>query len=451
MQLNKALFKYKEISYRDRMILETSVVMSLVVSLMMFSGLRTTSIVIVGIAGFFAIMLSPLVGLCLLVFSIPLQNLVLITAGVTITQVLGLLLAVSFIVNIKLYVEGDKSKNFILLFYALFTLWCVFLLPFTFEMASGIKFVSSQVKALFFAIIIAMIPRNYSELGIVALSGLISVSLIGVYAVIFGMDDLTKEATTTGRLSIGDINENKLAFNMGVLLIVGSMSVFLMDGINKIYVSVALFFSFLSLLFTFSRTSYLAILASLLLYMVYRFASSWSLRSFVKVVIITIFVIGFLQYMIFSENLLGIADLFEMRVASIGDYSHDSSLGERLFIAWPLNFNVFLSSPIIGAAGGAEGYTGWSSHNDYLQVAAETGMVGIVLYLAMFGYIFYMLSATKDSLSNVIIALMFFILVFGLAHTTIHIKGYAYAIGIAACVIKLNLAQKYRFEKKLFE
>jgi len=84
-----------------------------------------------------------------------------------------------------------------------------------------------------------------------------------------------------------------------------------------------------------------------------------------------------------------------------GAYYHNS-LESRMFVYWPASYRVFLRSPIVGHGLGSYLYLNYifegvnrSSHNDYLAILVDTGVIGfslfIILLIALFKPIFRML------------------------------------------------------------
>lgn len=96
------------------------------------------------------------------------------------------------------------------------------------------------------------------------------------------------------------------------------------------------------------------------------------------------------------------------------DLSEDTSSMERLN-AYRLAFNAFLSNPLMGIGFGGFGVYGYNldeniyPHNIILEIAAETGIAGLVLFIA--GIVFFFSSALKK-ISSPMLQLFFVMFLF---------------------------------------
>ncbi|MEK9147471.1 MAG: O-antigen ligase family protein [Patescibacteria group bacterium] len=172
----------------------------------------------------------------------------------------------------------------------------------------------------------------------------------------------------------------------------------------------------LSLLFAFSRGAYLGVIISLIILLLVNLKfktkneklklKKKSLYSFKFLIVVFIF-----SFLIFS-----LAGPVRQRLVSSFDFQ-DKGVSERIEI-WSTAFNVIKENPILGV--GIGNYTeavdlfseqrGYRSpihaHNIYLQIAAELGIIGLILWIFVFVfalknlYHFYSRSRVKVIFAN---------------------------------------------------
>lgn len=212
-------------------------------------------------------------------------------------------------------------------------------------------------------------------------------------------------------LSRGQINKG-IAANINItafsILLKIPFAILILRRLKTKFFKIILFFLLTSSFYTiFILGTRAALLGSILILVVSSFFSLL-MPKFKKFLINTILLIfSFLAPFLFNHltqknynNNNGVVD----RLGSLVEYSADSSVNERISY-YKLSIETLINSPFIGM-----GYGNWKiesipyvlkdkntytvpyhSHNDFLQMAAELGLVGLMLYISIFGFAFYML------------------------------------------------------------
>lgn len=200
-------------------------------------------------------------------------------------------------------------------------------------------------------------------------------------------------------------NPNYLAF---CILFIQSMWLFLYENykVNKIISIVFWVSSFLSLLLTFSKSAYVVEFV-FILYVIYK---SVSKKTFVTIFSSSIFflMIGF-GYIINQSDFFDAAYIFLS-----GDVSHGTSSRTIHFIR---SWNIFSENIFFGI--GRDNYLnysgGYKTHNIIMTILAESGILGILLYLIfILNLSFYMFK--KSPYFNVKMLVLLNYIVFILTH-----------------------------------
>lgn len=176
------------------------------------------------------------------------------------------------------------------------------------------------------------------------------------------------------------------ALYLGLLIPIAS-GFFLYKKTNKIIAFFTLLVMFSAFLLTFSRGGYLGFLAffavSLFLYF------SLFKKRINKNTLFTISTIIIILGLIFSSTVVGER---LMSSFSMSDISNSGRLG-----IWKVSLEVFKGNPLLGAGLGALPLffqpsisikSPINAHNTYLDIASELGIIGLVLFLMIFFYVF---------------------------------------------------------------
>lgn len=156
----------------------------------------------------------------------------------------------------------------------------------------------------------------------------------------------------------------------------------------------------ISLIFTYSRSAWLSVTACCLI---------WVLMN--RKGRVPILILSALVSLAFTPL---IVDRFSDVTASMGtgdleDLESGSSLGFRITLAKILLFDAFPDSPLFGFGLGssmavAQKYANWTTppHNEYLRVLIESGLVGMLGYLAfLFSYLVFLIGNVGHLGTNV--------------------------------------------------
>jgi O-antigen ligase len=87
------------------------------------------------------------------------------------------------------------------------------------------------------------------------------------------------------------------------------------------------------------------------------------------------------------------AELLTDRLSGFSDFSEDESTLERLF-AFQIGLNAFVENPILGLGLGGFGLYGYNldenvyPHNIFIEIGAELGFVGLILFTTGLIYVF---------------------------------------------------------------
>jgi len=185
-----------------------------------------------------------------------------------------------------------------------------------------------------------------------------------------------------------------LAFFIGLVLPL-ALSALLFEKKTDFKLFIIFGLMFVVLLLTFSRGGYLGLFFSTLVVLLF----SWRfLKEKKKFLIFVSFALFFLIFIIFASPVLS-------RFISSFSMSEGSSLG-RIQI-WQQAFSTFLEKPILGVGLGnypkvADPLSAYrspiTSHNLYLDIATETGIFGLVIWLFLiFGSFYQLARSIKDN------------------------------------------------------
>jgi O-antigen ligase len=172
------------------------------------------------------------------------------------------------------------------------------------------------------------------------------------------------------------------------------------------FLKIALFFLLSSSFFTISLLGTRgALLASFLIVIMSTVFSLVFLKNRKNLIPIGIVIVSLIVPILFNQ-LIQINNQNDVvnRLGTFRNYSKDGSINERLSY-YKLSIENLMENPLIGM-----GYGNWKiesipstldqkntyivpyhSHNDFLQLGAELGLIGLLLYVSIFGFAFYML------------------------------------------------------------
>lgn len=166
-----------------------------------------------------------------------------------------------------------------------------------------------------------------------------------------------------------------------------ALILFSKQKIKKIYFVCSLFLLFMTLLLTYTRGSFIGLLVGIA-YMVVLLAPRFFLHSLVLAVIASSFAPGFYSRLINMFNLAEGSQSFRLRIwrAALGSVS---SLREWIIGAGPYTFLDRFRETVLSKPELYFGYAKYSSHNIYLMVLVEGGIILLTAWVIYFSYLIY--------------------------------------------------------------
>jgi O-antigen ligase len=154
----------------------------------------------------------------------------------------------------------------------------------------------------------------------------------------------------------------------------GNLKGFLQKAINFLYIPLSIF----AVVLTGSRTSIIAIIP-LTIFLI----GTQRIRFERKILI---FMILFVSLLLFLPL---VPQAVLHRIGTVGQSIAAADMGGRVAM-WRKSIEVLAQHPILGVGGGAvDRLIGGAVHNTFLSVAAETGIIGLLLFLSILGLVGY--------------------------------------------------------------
>jgi O-antigen ligase len=207
---------------------------------------------------------------------------------------------------------------------------------------------------------------------------------------------LTRDVRTTALFE----QPNSLGFFLVLCIILGVIKYLVTTSRRwRLFLWVAVPFMFLVLLSTFSRKSFLGMFLAGAYLSLQRKKVFW---GFLGILLVTFLIVTILGYAGFAQVLIErFATFFQ---------APEEAIGERVKV-WTSAFDVFLASPVIGSGLGStvfylrlEDLSLQTTHNMYLYILAELGLIGFLLFLLVgiqvFGIFHLLAKTTKDRSVN---------------------------------------------------
>ena len=188
----------------------------------------------------------------------------------------------------------------------------------------------------------------------------------------------------------------------------------------KVFNLIILSISFLTIIAIGSRASYLAIIACLIFYVLYKIFLD-KRKSIKKILALTFTLIATIFFSIILSNKSNSQTAID-RVATINFNNIDGSTQQRINY-YKSSFEIFKKHPIFGIGIGNWKYKSieynrfnlngyivpFVTHNDFLQVLNETGLFGFISYLLIFIFIMYSFLKRKND-KNLFFVILFMII-----------------------------------------
>jgi O-antigen ligase len=190
-----------------------------------------------------------------------------------------------------------------------------------------------------------------------------------------------------GRYSATGVNANDVALILILGMPIGlpiamqllfsiprNLKGFLQKAINFLYIPLSIF----AIILTGSRTSIIAIIPFTI------FLIGTQRIKFERKILI--FIVLFVSLLIFLPL---VPPAVIQRIGTVGQSIAAADMGGRVTM-WRKSIEVLAQHPVLGVGGGAvDQMIGGAVHNTFLSIAAETGIVGLGLFLTILGLVVY--------------------------------------------------------------
>jgi len=239
------------------------------------------------------------------------------------------------------------------------------------------------------------------------------------YLIAFGIIHVNYEIYEFGRFLGTEGNSNKLA-KVILLAIFATIVLLSLDTTNKYFKIYLRFSILLSLYVIFLTVSKKAIILAPILLLSTVSLKELKLKNIIIFLITAVVLIKvFFTYMDFSylNGILNILDkrfegLFHMLEGGKGD----ASSGERAYLIKE-GFNIFMDNPVFGTGLNTfRVFLGKYAHNNYLELLVDVGIIGFVLFYAIYGIVFLEIKKmSKSKLRRYMLIMVFILLLMDLA------------------------------------
>ncbi len=273
------------------------------------------------------------------------------------------------------------------------------------------------VKVFFMLIVLYMCFQREKSVDSLLKIGMWTGYIVCFYAVYYyGVDYFINVLSSSTRIANEALNANTVGL-LGANAIV--MTVYYMMYEKPHWWNIIALPTMGILAATGSRKALVFVLAGIVLLFIFKsFRSPNIVNSLIKLVaylgILTITFIGILQLPIFSEVLERMSSMVDAFSGTGGD----SSTIVRMTLV-DIGWDLFYQAPIIGVGIHNPsvytyfifGYENYYLHNNYIELLAGTGIIGVITYYSMYAYLVYNMLRYHDFHSNeyvmVFILLMF--------------------------------------------
>ncbi len=321
----------------------------------------------------------------LLIFVLPWEDSISVVGLGSLARLMGFIVAGLWLGMV--IVDGKfRRPNLFHVLVLLFILWNFVTLFWSFDIEDSLQRIKTYGQIFLLLLIYWDIYRKPQEL----MAGL-QAYIFGAYVLIGSTiyNYLTNSIAVQyeGRYSATGINANDVALililgmpiglpiAMQLLFVVKkNMAGILLRVIDILYIPLSIFAIFL----TGSRTSLIAVIPFILFII-----ATQRIKVERKVLIFAILLFSILVILPFiPQSLID-------RIGTIGSSISQADMGGRVTM-WQRSIVVFAQYPIFGIGSGAVDHLiGGAVHNTLLSVSAETGIIGLVLFLSILGLVVY--------------------------------------------------------------
>lgn len=310
----------------------------------------------------------------LLIFSMPIEQIIVLPGLGTITRVMGLIAFSAWFVNANLTRRIRRPHIFHILA-ILFFVWSSLSIFWTASLPATLERSSTYMQLAILLLIIwdRLTTRK-------ACHSAMQAYVFGVYVAVGSTISqfLAGNAAKYGRYAAGEFDDNDL----GIIISLGipfawylitsrdeSKSYSLFDYINLIFIPIAV----AGILLTASRTAMISLLPSF----IYIILSLRKLKVFQKIAIFFLGIASIVSLPFFIP-----AETF-LRLSTVGDSVSSGDLNGRLDL-WREGFQNYAQEPFLGVGSGAFSETVEAqlvAHNTFLSSLFEIGLIGFLLFL----------------------------------------------------------------------
>lgn len=383
------------------------------------------------------ILINPFLGVSVLAFSIPFAGMMKIIPGVvTANKLLGGVVVCSLVFYMA---TNRRLMNFeisrVIPVFFIFVLISLPTVLWSSNQYEGLEYFSTKLFTFGLILMISLALRTERQLKVFCAFACGGAALLGMYVAVFGMGNLVGKY---GERLAGGSNENVLAHALAVSLL---LSGFLFIHANKkvrVLVLVLDVFILIALGLTGSRGTWMALLVALLVLPIVRSGAGLYRRFMAMAALIG--TISFIGFGIANDYFGAWGNLVLSRINELTSSTGISSFsGGRMSHIWPMYLEEFVKRPFWGGGYEVKLALGRASHNDFLTILTEMGLVGFVLFLLLMILVFKEIQRCDDhDFKSLAISMLGFLLFAGLTHNTIYLKSYALAIGVLLCLPLIN-------------
>lgn len=296
-------------------------------------------------------------------------------------------------------------SSFISLSYIGFVLWAAFSYFYAINPTEALVNITRQFNTLFMFLHIGILLYNIKEKNRLLSLAIMAILSIEVYAVLVQALEMYKGGGIIPvQLKGVTANRNITAFSIAIKI---PYLFYLIFRSPKLWAKIAyaflVFLSIFSVSLIQSRASFIAVIMIGVLLLIWTSISFLKKRSFKELIPILYYLIPLILALIFNKNInSGNGSDALSRASTISISNTDDSIAKRLRYYEDV-MTHFWSNPILGVGIGnwklssvhydredIDGYiVPYHAHSDFIQLAAELGIIGFLLYLGVFLIVVY--------------------------------------------------------------
>ena len=383
-----------------------------------------------------AILLSPLLGASLVAMSLPMAGLAQLIPGMfTASKALALLTAVSLLPRQLFRTLRDLFSSGVLCWYLFISGYWLLVFPLAWDpdqadLALVEAIVNVQMGGL--AFIVAAIPQNVRDVQRICLWATLGGAILGITVSVLGLGAV---AGAGARLAAGT-NANAVAHALSVGLILSGVAWYRAGLFSKVLILILDFLVLASIGLSQSRAAWVSLPAAVIgAALVVR---GTTLRHKAGFLVVSGILASVGTYLVIANVVGDRGDDVIRRYDQLVTERTQTS-GSRIEVLWPMYLEQFRKSPAIGNGPGLTRILGKASHNDWLKLAAELGLIGIAMHMLMFVLMCQAANRLTDpTLRIVMLCLVLFLLLFGMTHNTFMLKSFPLAVGVLAALIRVD-------------